>query len=259
MKGVKIPRNPKGEGKSFAFIEFQHECSVDYAIQLFHRTCLFGKELQLKTRRSNNTAAPVHGQSQELRRTNSLPVMQHFPFATPPFQFFRPPLMPGFVLPHPMANPMMMQVPARLNQHIHFGEDGLHVRSDAMPIPLGENSIRTQLKPISMSYEDDQPSRRRDSDHRPKYSDSLREDYESRYEGRRSSRTAGGDDRRSSYHDDSEYRERKRLRESSRYDSRDDRHYREDGGRGSGRPYESESNHRRSYEGSGRSWTSDRR
>ncbi|EFX75402.1 hypothetical protein DAPPUDRAFT_323316 [Daphnia pulex] len=60
LKCVKIPKTPQGESKLFGFVEYQHECSVDYAIQLFHHTTLFGQELQLKRRKPNNPERLSH-------------------------------------------------------------------------------------------------------------------------------------------------------------------------------------------------------
>ncbi len=142
LKCVKIPKTLQGESRPFGFIEYQHECSVDYAIKLFHRTTLFGQELQLKPRQKRNTGHPGPGQHFEMHRTRSLPVSMKTPFQSP-MQFFRPPLVPGHMIPH--INSMLntgMPMPPVIPQHIRFHEEGspriepiMSALANGMPMP----------------------------------------------------------------------------------------------------------------------------
>lgn len=71
---VKIPKDSNGEQRPYAFIDFKHDCSVDYAINLFQDTFLFGKELQLSRRRAKNQNSSEDA-NPHLRRQTSLPNM----------------------------------------------------------------------------------------------------------------------------------------------------------------------------------------
>lgn len=143
LKCVKIPKTLQGESRPFGFIEYQHECSVDYAIQLFHRTTLFGQELQLKPRQKRDVGRPGPGQNFEMHRAHSLPVLMKTPFQSP-MQFFRPPLVPGNMIPH--MNSMLncgMPMPPVMPQHIRFNEEGspridpifMSALANGMPMP----------------------------------------------------------------------------------------------------------------------------
>ena len=147
LTSVKIPKTHQGESKAYAFIEYQHECSVDYAIQLFHRTTLYGQELHLKHRKKNDTGHPGPARTIEMQRTSSLPIImpnQYVPINMhfqPPMQFLRPQLMPGHMIPlmNPMLNHVIgMPVPPIVPHHIRFNEEGLP-RSESIPIPAVAN------------------------------------------------------------------------------------------------------------------------
>ena len=133
LKCVKIPKTLQGESKLYGFVEYQHECSVDYAIQLFHHTALFGQELQLKRRRQNNPERVPITPFPGMHRTTSLPIMMNVPMQTPPL-FFRPPFITGFInQPANMLNyGLGMAIP--MPTHIHFNDDGLP-KTGPIPIP----------------------------------------------------------------------------------------------------------------------------
>jgi len=136
LKCVKIPKTPQGESKLYGFVEFQHECSVDYAIQLFHHTTLFGQELQLKRRKQNNPERVPISPFPGMHRTGSLPIMMNFPMQPHPL-LFRPPFITGFMNPPTnMLNfglGMSPTVPS-MPSHTHFDDDGLP-KTDSIPIP----------------------------------------------------------------------------------------------------------------------------
>lgn len=136
MKCVKIPKTPQGESKLFGFVEYQHECSVDYAIQLFHHTTLFGQELQLKRRKPNNPERVPSLSFPGMHRTTSLPIMMNFPMQPHPL-FFRPPFIAGFMNPPiNMLNFGLGMSPAvpPMPTHIRFDVEGLP-KTDSNLIP----------------------------------------------------------------------------------------------------------------------------
>ena len=132
---MKIPKTPQGESKLYGFVEYQHECSVDYAIQFFHRTTLFGQELQLKRRKQNNpervSIIPFPG----MHRTASLPIMMNFHMQAPSL-FFRPQLFTGFInQPNIMLNYGLGMAPAiPMPSHVRFDDDGLP-KTDSILVP----------------------------------------------------------------------------------------------------------------------------
>ena len=119
---------------------------MDYAIQLFNRTTLYGKELHLKHREKHYTCHPGHAQTIEMQRTNSFPIIiqnQYVPINMhfqPPMQFLRPQLMQGHMISliNPMLNNVIgMPMPPIVARHICFNE-GLP-RSESIHIPAVAN------------------------------------------------------------------------------------------------------------------------
>lgn len=165
LKSVKIPKTLQGESKLYGFVEYQHECSVDYAIQLFHHTTLFGQELQLKRRKQNNPGHPPTGQMSGMHRTSSLPVMMKIPMQAPQL-FYRPPFITGFMYP-PISNMfnygLVMTPPVPMPCHLRFDEAGLPKR-DFVPTPDILNVQCSDLA-ISSHQETDHTSSRHKSSH----------------------------------------------------------------------------------------------
>ncbi|XP_035777908.1 RNA-binding protein 7-like [Anopheles albimanus] len=62
VENVKIPRDSDRRQRSYAFITYVHECSVEYAIKLFEGTSLYQRKLTLhkKQRNGPNSAASPH-------------------------------------------------------------------------------------------------------------------------------------------------------------------------------------------------------
>jgi len=144
LKGVKIPapKNANGERKqsNFGFIEYQHECSVDYAIQLFEGTSLFGQELQLKRRNSNKPGhQQQHHRQPAMQHHSSLPNMMTgmfppgtFPIIQPPMQLLGP---PGYF--YPPMNPILGNHPANMMMFPSgFPAPQRHGSQRDVPLPL---------------------------------------------------------------------------------------------------------------------------
>lgn len=62
IERVSIPTDKEGRIKTFGFVEYKHLVSVDYALNLFAGTRLFGRELMLRNRSSkgNQRNDPSH-------------------------------------------------------------------------------------------------------------------------------------------------------------------------------------------------------
>lgn len=50
MESVRRPRDPNGRPKTFAFIVYQHECSIPYALEIFRGTKLFNRIININSR-----------------------------------------------------------------------------------------------------------------------------------------------------------------------------------------------------------------
>lgn len=247
LVSVRIAKNQGGYG--YGFIEYQHECSVEYAIQLFHRTTLFGQELQLKVRKRNNADNSM-GQNTTRREresnnqgrpnqknpenemgyvnsmpwNNSLPAGLNMPFASP-LLFCRPPYMPNFPGPlsmPPMFNPMLglpiitspMIVPQQ-SQHVRFDDNGMP-RSDSIPIPQFPNERQGSSNFVNHKRYDNQINDRRDNRSEEKrYSNS---DQRDRHQGRRPDRSESYDSRYDNNRDG--YRNERTHYENDRRSSR---------------------------------------
>ena len=129
--------------KNFGFVEYEHECSVDYAIQLYKGTALFGQELQLK-RRNQNKTTDANGRQQQpprMQHNQSLPnVIQRFP---PLLNVYRPPAF-GFSPINPTfnmqpINPMLIPSMNRFPHTFPFHAGPPHVDIPLLPLPPGES------------------------------------------------------------------------------------------------------------------------
>lgn len=59
VESVRRPKDQNGRAKSFGFIVFKHECSVPYAVELFKRTKLFNRNINVNTRNNHIFHVPV--------------------------------------------------------------------------------------------------------------------------------------------------------------------------------------------------------
>ncbi|XP_057371264.1 splicing regulator RBM11-like [Daphnia carinata] len=218
LKSVKIPKTLQGESKSFGFIEYQHECSVDYAIQLFHHTTLFGQELQLKRRKQNNPGHPPTGQMSGMHRTSSLPVMMNFPMQASQL-FYRPPFLTDLMYPpiRNMLNYGLVMTPPMVPCHLRFDEAGLpnrdfvptsailNVQCNDIAIPLHQETDHANSRHKS-SHEESGINKRRKSSNssfNPSRQEYDRDDKKARYshsdkpENHRDRQEDGGSEARS--------------------------------------------------------------
>lgn len=53
MIKVKIPKDKDGKPKQFAFVNFKHEVSVPYAMNLLNGIKLFGRPIKIQFRSGN--------------------------------------------------------------------------------------------------------------------------------------------------------------------------------------------------------------
>uniref|UniRef100_A0A671MVD6 RRM domain-containing protein n=1 Tax=Sinocyclocheilus anshuiensis TaxID=1608454 RepID=A0A671MVD6_9TELE len=51
---VKIPKDNDGKSKQFAFVNFKHEVSVPYALNLLNGVRLYGRQLNIQFRAGRN-------------------------------------------------------------------------------------------------------------------------------------------------------------------------------------------------------------
>lgn len=58
IEKVTIPKEKDGKQRTFAFIEFVHKVSADYAFKVMRGTELFGRQLQIKYRTNNSFEEP---------------------------------------------------------------------------------------------------------------------------------------------------------------------------------------------------------
>lgn len=60
--------------KNFGFVEYEHQCSVNYAIQAFQETKLYGQKLKLNIFKSNSS--PRHDSTSRLQyhQTPAIPL-----------------------------------------------------------------------------------------------------------------------------------------------------------------------------------------
>jgi len=59
IKRLSMPKDRNtGAGRGFGFVTFKHEVSVDYAINVFRDTKLFGRYLNIKRKQEKSTATP---------------------------------------------------------------------------------------------------------------------------------------------------------------------------------------------------------
>lgn len=182
LKYVKIPKNLQGESRSYGFIEYHHECSVDYAIRLFHGTALFGQELQLKHRKKKVEGEPPTT-SHHIQHSGSFTGVPHF-VPSPLLQFGRLPFVPGYGVPPIQLNPALgMLLPPVLPSHIRFTDNG-SPRSDELLIPPGENSRNINSFDISSRDFNNRKSNYENSRNRNSYDipseefDNRRSNYE---------------------------------------------------------------------------------
>lgn len=140
LKNVNIPKE-----KNFGFVEYEHECSVDYAIRLFQGTALFGQELQLKYRNKNKNPDTNGGRQQphRMQHHQSLPNMvQHLlPGQSPFLNVYRP---PG--VGYPPINPTLIQpMNAMLIPPLNMFRPAF-----PMPVPLQGNLSSFPIPPGEM-------------------------------------------------------------------------------------------------------------
>lgn len=205
---------------------------MNYAIQLFHGTTLFGNELHLKHRKKNNAGvgAPNIARMNPHHMQNGVhPVMQRF---VPPFplQLCRPPpFIPGLIgVPSLMLNQgISMFLPPALPHHIRFDEMGIP-RSNVLPIvPDDERKYRGS----SSSHQESEHSRRNSCENdKTKGSDMLEEKrsrhsnsakHESYREDRKPYHKSEKRHSRSHREDDFRDSRRHRDRESDRQSNKD--------------------------------------
>ncbi|KAK2707768.1 RNA-binding protein 7-like [Artemia franciscana] len=70
VEKVTIPKDKDGKQKNFAFVQFKHEESVLYSVELFLTTTLFGKKIIMKPRESrgqNSLSTPNKSFTQDAR------------------------------------------------------------------------------------------------------------------------------------------------------------------------------------------------
>ncbi|TRZ02762.1 hypothetical protein DNTS_002683 [Danionella cerebrum] len=123
---VKIPKNNEGKSKLFAFVNFKHEVSVPYALNLLNGIRLHGRMLNIKFRAGsshNNQGDQSPGNSQNCRPVNTpghhgarTPEQTGSPSYSPPQQPQRSFLHPVALERHAMFNNMCQVQMQQLQQ-----------------------------------------------------------------------------------------------------------------------------------------------
>jgi RNA recognition motif-containing protein len=57
LERVSIPKEKDGKNKSFGFVTYKHLVAIDYALNIFNGTKMFGRELMLKNRNTSSSSS----------------------------------------------------------------------------------------------------------------------------------------------------------------------------------------------------------
>ncbi|KAL7879087.1 hypothetical protein AOLI_G00100610 [Acnodon oligacanthus] len=134
---VKIPKDNEGRSKQFAFVNFKHEVSVPYSMNLLNGIRLFGRQLNLQYRAGSShinqegkspansqNPSPANTPNHRGGRSDRTPEQMGSPSYSPPQQFQRPFSSPDSLQRQAMMNNMwqiQMQQLQQLNGAFQLG------------------------------------------------------------------------------------------------------------------------------------------